>query len=521
MMKRIIKFLVLVFLMTITVGTASSQPQQSDRMISLLENPWRADQGDGYYKNPILKGDWGDPTILRVGKDYYMTNHTATQSTPSMLIWHSCNLVNWEPIGYALNEDLGAPVWAADFIKYGGLYYIYLPVPDRSTVYVITAENPAGPWSKPVDVGVSGIDPGHIATPDGKRYLHVDAGYVVELSSDGLKAVTPKKQVYEGWKYPKDWIVECFCLESPKLTYKDGWYYMTVAQGGTAGPPTGHMITSSRSRTPYGPWEHNPYNPIVKTADRSAQWASMGHGTLVDTPAGEWYIIFHAYDNKIRSMGRQVLMLPVEWDKDGWFRIPEGIDPAGRIKKPIGGSKVNTEMRLSDDFAEKELGLQWKLIRADSRKRAVVGNGCLRLRAEGTSPSDSRPLVVDPVNDFYQVEVTVQSSDKTRSGLVLYAGDKDYLGLEIDGNTIYRLAGGDYHREKISETNSGDVIRFRLSNDHGDLLYWYSKNGGRDWTRIDFGNNLVSFGGMTIRPGIYASGVGDAVFKNVSYKGIK
>lgn len=178
-------------------------------------------------------------------------------------------------------------------------------------------------------------------------------------------------------------------------------------------------------------------------------------------------------------------------------------------------------MRLSDDFAEKELGLQWKLIRADSRKRAVVGNGCLRLRAEGTSPSDSRPLVVDPVNDFYQVEVTVQSSDKARSGLVLYAGDKDYLGLEIDGNTIYRLAGGDYHREKISETNSGDVIRFRLSNDHGDLLYWYSKNGGRDWTRIDFGNNLVSFGGMTIRPGIYASGVGDAVFKNFSYKGIK
>ena len=520
-MKSKVKLITAVFITFVASANVSAQSQQSDRMITLSESPWQADQGDGYYMNPILKGDWGDPTVLRVGKDYYMTNHTATQSTPSMLIWHSRDLVNWKPLTYALTEDFGSPVWAADFIKHGELYYIYLPVPDRGTVYVITAKDPAGPWSKPVDVGVSGIDPGHIATPDGKRYLHVDAGYMVELSADGLKAVTPKKLVYEGWQYPKDWIVECFCLESPKLTYRNGWYYMTVAQGGTAGPPTGHMITASRSRTPYGPWEHSPYNPIVKTPHRSAKWASMGHGTLVDTPEGEWYIIFHAYENKLRSMGRQVLMLPVEWTADGWYKILEGIDPAGRIRKPLNGSKVDTAMRLSDDFEGTELGLQWKLIKGDSRKRVTIGNGILQLKAEGNSPSDSHPLVIDPVNDFYQVEVTVQPSEKIRSGLVLYAGTSDYLGLEVDGDALYRLAGGDYHREKITDISHSDVIRLRLSQDHGDLLYWYSKDGGNTWKRIDFVNNLNYFGGMTIRPGIYASGTGNATFRNFSYKGIK
>ena len=107
MMKSKMKFLSAVFLTLVVATHINAQPQQSDRMITVTENSWQADQGDGYYMNPILKGDWGDPTVLRVGKDYYMTNHTATHSTPSMLIWHSRDLVNWEPLTYALTEDFG------------------------------------------------------------------------------------------------------------------------------------------------------------------------------------------------------------------------------------------------------------------------------------------------------------------------------------------------------------------------------------------------------------------------------
>ena len=104
MMKSKMKFLSAVFLTLVVATHINAQPQQSDRMITVTENPWQADQGDGYYMNPILKGDWGDPTVLRVGKDYYMTNHTATHSTPSMLIWHSRDLVNWEPLTYEIGR---------------------------------------------------------------------------------------------------------------------------------------------------------------------------------------------------------------------------------------------------------------------------------------------------------------------------------------------------------------------------------------------------------------------------------
>ncbi len=497
-----------------------TQSQQSDKMIVTTDNTYNPDLGNGYYMNPVLKGDWGDPTVVRDGNDYYMTNHSASLGTPSMLIWHSRDLVNWEPITYALNENLGQSVWAADFIKHGELFYIYLPVPSKNTNYVITAPHPAGPWSKAIDLKVSGIDPGHIATPEGKRYLHVDNGYMVELAPDGLSVISEKKKVYDGWQYPSDWIVECFCLESPKLTYRNGWYYLTVAQGGTAGPPTGHMVASSRSRTPFGPWEHNPYNPIVKTKSRTEKWASMGHGTLVDTPQNEWFIIFHAYDNNARHLGRQVLMLPVEWTEDGWFKIPEGADVAEPLKKTANGTIIHNKMQLSDNFSGSTIGLQWKMMGGDIRERVSVNNGALMLKATGTSPSDSNPVVIDPMNDYYQVEIDVMPGKTNKTGLLFYSHNR-YMGLELDGSTIYRLTGNGYSREQIKDVENNSPVRFRLSNDHNDLLYWYSIDNGKNWTRIDFVNNLTNWGGGTIRPGVYATGTGEALFKNFTYKGIQ
>jgi len=500
---------------------AALQLQQSDKMIETTENIYNPDLGNGYYMNPILKGDWADPTVVRDGDDYYLTSHSGNKSIPTMLIWHSKNLVNWEPVTYALNEDLKSEIWAADLIKHGDLFYLYFPAVNKGTNYVITAPRPEGPWSKAVDLKVSGIDPGHIATPEGKRYLHLDNGSMVELAPDGLSAITEKKMVYEGWPIPEDWIVECFCLESPKLTHRDGWYYITVAQGGTSGPSTGHMITSSRSRTPYGPWEHSPYNPIVKTEKRTEKWLSMGHGSLVSTPQGEWFIFFHAYENGARSMGRQILMLPIEWTSDGWLRVPEGIDQAGPIKKPTGGIAVKGKMELSDDFSGKTLGLQWKMINGDIRERTSLRNGSLILKVQGDTPLNSHPVVIDAMNNSYQVEVSVFSEKAVKSGLIFYAENGIYMGLELDGSTIYRLTGNGYSRERITEVKSKDKVRFRLSNDHNDLLYWYSTDGGEKWKRIGFVNNLINWAGSTIRPGVYAVGSGEAIFSNFVYEGIK
>ena len=162
------------------------------------------------------------------------------------------------------------------------------------------------------------------------------------------------KKVYEGWEYPSDWDTEGMYLESPKLTYHNGYYYMTSAQGGTAGPATSHMAVSARSKSPLGPWENSPYNPIVHTYSADDNWWSKGHGTIIDDINGNWWIVYHAYANGYHSLGRSTLIEPLEWTNDGWFHTSTTANDAmpSRISRQQG-------LELSDDFNSKQLGLQW------------------------------------------------------------------------------------------------------------------------------------------------------------------
>ena len=225
------------------------------------------------YNNPIMAGDYADPTVLRVGDDYYMT-HSSFNDMPGLQIWHSRNLVDWEPVGYALHQHVGN-VWAPDMIAHDGRFYIYFPVwvytdeegGGRRTNFVVTADRPEGPWSEPVELGCERIDPGHIADREGNRYLYVSGGYMRPLTRDGLAFDGPLEKVYDGWDYPEEWIVSNRGLESHKLFFRDGYYYLVSAEGGTDGPTTGHMVVAARSESPTGPWENSPLNPLPGLPD--------------------------------------------------------------------------------------------------------------------------------------------------------------------------------------------------------------------------------------------------------------
>ena len=472
---------------------------------------------DKYYQNPVMGGDYPDPSVLRVGKDYYMT-HSSFEYYPGLLVWHSTDLVHWERIGFALNEYVGS-VWAPDLVKYGDKYYIYFPAGRKN--WVVTASSPAGPWSAPVDLKLQGfIDPGHVVDAEGNRYLYLSGGFTVKLAKDGLSAIAEPVHNYGGWQFPKDWSTECFCLESPKSTVKDGYFYQTVAEGGTAGPATAHMVVSARSKSPFGPWENSPYNPIVHTGDRGERWWCQGHGTLVDDVNGKWWIVYHSYEKYFQTLGRQTLMLPIEWTKEGWFRVPEGVKSSDRIGAPAGVSTFTPDL-LSDDFSRDKLGLQWQFFKKDLPGRYELKDGALILRAEGDSFTSSSPLLVNAADRKYEVRVEFTIDPGATAGLCLFYDEQANLRISVDASqfTIFNQ-----QKSKIRARNEfGNHGFLRILNDENEISFYFS-NDGKSWNRLErsidaTGFNHNVFGGfMSLRAGLFAFGNGKVRFDNFVYR---
>lgn len=486
----------------------------------LTANTFTIAQSDNeslYYQNPVLGGDYPDPSVLRVGKDYYMT-HSSFEYSPGLLIWHSTDLIHWERIGYALHEFVGS-VWAPDLIKHGNLYYIYFPAGKKN--WVVYASSPEGPWSAPIDLKLEGfIDPGHVVDSEGNRYLYLSKGYTVRLAKDGLSTVGDPVFSYAGWQFPKDWSTECFCLESPKSTVRNGYFYQTVAEGGTAGPATAHMVVSARSKSPFGPWENSPYNPIVHTNNRSERWWCQGHGTLVDDVDGNWWILYHGYEKEFQTLGRQTLMLPIEWTKDNWFRVPDGINSSSSIEIP-GGTASKHDVGLSDDFTNDKLGLQWQFFKQYSPERFEIKKGELILKAEGKSFQDSSPILVNSADRKYEVQVEYTLDPGATAGMCLFYNEQGNLRVSVDAQNF---AVYNQQNRKISERNElGSHGFLRILNDGNEISFYYSKNG-LTWSRLErsidaTGFNHNVFGGfMSLRAGLFAFGEGDVRFDNFIYK---
>lgn len=462
------------------------------------------------YPKVIISGDYADPTILRDGTDYYMT-HSPFVYSPGFLIWHSTDLINWQPLTRTMTRIAGS-AYAPDLVKYKDKYYIYYPA--KGTNWVIWANDIMGPWSDPVNLKVNRIDPGHIVGEDGKRYLHLSGGMMVQLSDDGLSTVGEAFKVYDGWQYPKDWNVECFCLESPKLIYKDGYYYLTSAEGGTAGPATSHMVVSARSRSVKGPWENSPYNPVVHTYSADEQWWSKGHGTLVDDGNGNWWIVYHAYEKDMHTLGRQTLIEPVEWTEDGWFK-------SDKKRASVKSDPVFHAVGLSDDFSSAKLGWQWTTWGKYSEQDFVLENKSLYISGKGSSPKDGRLLLLTVPDKSYQIATEINLAEKGAGGLVLFYRETVFAGITSDGEsfTIYKNAeekeeipnefGKHFFLKIINRQNS---CMIQVS---GDGFEWKTLSENLDVSHMHH-NNYKGF--YALRAGMVATGETKVQFKNFKYR---
>ncbi|MGB7497599.1 MAG: family 43 glycosylhydrolase [Candidatus Acidiferrum sp.] len=512
---------------------------------SRLERIPQADLGNGYFHNPVLVGPGADNTILKVANDYYMM---AGGGWPDQLIWHSRDLINWAPVVRALRKFDGY-AWATELTYYNGKFYIYttqvdpsrgnvgpLNVSQRSLLgvpfknqgdhawknVVMWADHVEGPWSDPIDLGVYGLfDPGHVVDQQGNRYLYFNKGMMIRLAPDGLSTVGELKKVYDGWDYPTDWVIECKCLEAPKLIFHDGYYYLTSAEGGTSGPSTAHMSIVARSKSVEGPWENSPYNPLVHTNSQYDKWWRQGHGTFVQDGAGKWWFLYTGYENGFALYGKQSLLLPIEWTSDGWPRVPLGVLPTDLLSKPPG-ENVGHGMPLSDNFLGTTLGIQWMYApSSDPKKFFKISAGKLVMQAAGAlpgdaaiPPSDATMLGIMPVNHAYQAEVEISIPDSAEGGLFLSSGGREagsWATVGIRKGKLFATWAGQANYVPSEHTH----IFVRLRNMNYDVSAFYSLDG-KSW--IPFDNSTRVTDGRRLF--LYAAGAGEVEFRNFQYRGL-
>jgi xylan 1,4-beta-xylosidase len=491
-----------------------------------IEGQRRADLGNGTYVNPIVPGDHPDPTVLKDGLDYYMT-FSSFFSYPGVIIWHSRDLVNWVPIGPALTKPIGT-VWAMDLVKHNGRYFAYIPANQdgRQSIYVIHADAIRGPWSDPVDLKVPGcIDPGHAVGEDGKRYLFFNGVRRIGLSDDGLATVGALEKVYNPWHYPDDWVVEMFAPEGPKVFRRADWFYLVVAVGGTSGPPTSHMVTVARSRSIHGPWEDCPHNPIVRTTSADEPWWSRGHATVVEGPAGDWWMVYHGYENGFRTLGRQPLLEPIEWTPDGWFHAKGGT-LSQPLAKPDKGPPGPAGFALSDDFSTDRFGVQWSFFNPgpDEPKRARYEDHALVISGKGATLADCSPLTFLVGDRSYDAEITLDVGEGAQAGICLFYSERMFCGFGFSNDQMFTYNYGQEHSWMRQEMATRSV-RLRVANHANIVTFFYSRDGGTTWVKHPWQMEVSGYhhnvlgGFLSLKFGVFCIGGGEAKLRDFVYRG--
>lgn len=360
---------------------------------AIFEQPLPA----GHYRNPILSGFHPDPSITRAGRRFYLV-HSTFAYFPGIPVFESTDLVHWQQIGSVIDRPsqldfstLGVSrgVFAPSIEYRAGTFYVFNTHVDGGGNYVVTAKNPAGPWSDPVWLPQlsGGIDPSMFVDDDGRayvlnngppegapRYSGHRAIWIQEFDRAALQLQGPRKVLVDGGVEPGKnpiWI------EGPHIYKRAGWYYLSCAEGGT-GPQHSQVVL--RARSPWGPFEPYAGNPILTqrdlAPDRANPVTNAGHADLVEAPDGSWWATFLAtrtYEGVHYNTGRETFLLPVTW-REGW---PVILDPGRTIPYVVRGPKfmaARDQQPLSgnftwrDEFDSETLDKAWLQLRASREK---------------------------------------------------------------------------------------------------------------------------------------------------------
>ncbi|MCM3126794.1 glycoside hydrolase family 43 protein [Paenibacillus provencensis] len=399
------------------------------------------------YTNPVISGFHPDPSICRVGEDYYLVT-SSFQYFPGVPIFHSIDLVNWKQLGHVLTTEQQLPLRNvpsscgifAPTLRYheGWFYMVTTNVGSIGNFYVKT-QNPAGSWSDPILVAQDGIDPSLLFDRDGSVYFQStrtgdqgDGIYQCEIDIETGEMLTDSRLIWKGTggSYP----------EAPHLYQIGDYYYLMLAEGGTE---YGHMETIARSKEPYGPFEACPHNPILSHRSLKSSIHATGHADIIEAHDGSWWAVLlgvrpASYPMR-HHLGREVFLAPVTWTKDQWPMIGEGgrIEPIMDAPEFIGEPLPRKPIR--DEFDEAELGVDWIFLRNPRPDSWSLSErtGYLVLRGDSvTLDNVGSPAFIGRRLSHFNSRVATSiefdpAEDGDESGLTVYMNEKYHYELAI------------------------------------------------------------------------------------------
>ena len=479
--------------------------------------------------NPILPGFHPDPSLCRVGDDYFLATSTFTW-LPGVPIFRSADLVHWTQIGNALDRhsqidledtDLWASfgVFAPTLRHHRGRFWMITTCVSihGGKNFLVTTDDPTGPWSDPVSMAVQGIDPDLAWDDEGNCWVHYSAAGsgIMRCRIDDATGDLLDEPVATwsgtGLQNP----------EAPHLYRIGEWWYLMIAEGGTG---AGHAVSIARGPSPTGPWEACPANPILSHRSTNQPIQNTGHADLVEDPSGRWWMALLGVRAKgmpasFHVLGRETFLTGVEWE-DGW--------PV--VETPTLGVDDGRE-EFVDDFEGPELDAGWISRRQFPADIADLATrpGALTLRDAGTTLRSARPAFVGrrQRHHFCQVDTTVDVASG-EAGLAVVYDEHSHYRVGVDADSVYAAARiGPFEHELAREPRPDGAVTLQLQTvadpagpDRVELSY---ENGDGHFVRVASVNGrylstevVGGFLGRVI--GVYASG-GEASFDHFRYVG--
>lgn len=484
------------------------------------------------YTNPVLRGFYPDPSVTYANGKYYMVN-SSFQYFPGVPLFESKDLVNWKQIGHVLTRkeqvmlekiNSSGGIFAPTIRYNEGRFYMVTTNDTTHQNFYVYTDDIYKEWSDPIYVDQGGIDPS----------LLFDDGHVYFISNgeddDGKNGVTQCEiDISTGKKLSKSICIWQGSggryLESPHMYKINGEYYLMAAEGGTE---YGHMITYARAKTPWGPFESYPNNPVLTNRNKAPQiMQGIGHGDLVRDAYGQWHILclgfrqIHLWQ-PYHTLGRETFLFPVKFGEDGWFSA--GSDGTGDWEYEIEGEGIQERKNLYT-FENTDWNIDWAYLRHPATENYELKKGEAILKGSDVTLDDvDSPTFIGlrQVDFNFDMEIML-SVDKAEAGVCVYSCESEHYEVALRKTdtgyeALLRLnIGGIAHEQAVYPVLDGTAKLIITANSLG---YRFSVKADGQLKYLGEGHSKYLSsevcGGFTgVMLGLYAVGENTARFSDL------